>query len=83
MSVLTWTILYLLTASVWVWLLINRNAYKYSGSSFLVILLRDFWGASYKPETLRFLACGCLIVETLIYIGGLVNATMRDWFVFL
>jgi hypothetical protein len=74
-----WIILYLVTAAIWIWLLIGRNADRYSGSGFLVYLLRDFWGASYNPGCLRLVAWIGLISETIIFILGINDPKARSF----
>lgn len=82
MPVAAWTILYLITASIWVWLIVNRNAEKWAYQWFMRFLIRDTWGSKYEPSTLRLIAWICLVGETTLYIIGLVRPAARDWFAF-
>jgi len=82
MSVVVWTILYLATASIWVWLLVNRNAEKSAHQWFMRFLIRDAWGSDYKASALRIIAWVGLIVETILYVIGLIPSSARDWFAF-
>jgi hypothetical protein len=82
MSVVVWTILYLATASIWVWLLVNRNAEKWAHQWFMRFLIRDAWGSNYGPDTLRLFAWFCLTIETILYIVGIASPSARNWLAF-
>ena len=77
MSLPAWIAVYVLTSAVWVWLLIGGNAYRNSGSGFLIFLLRDAWGASYDPGCLRLVAWIALISETIVFIAGIADPSAR------
>ena len=83
MSLSLWIILYVVTSAIWIWLLIGRNAERYSGSGILVYLLRDIWGASYNPGCLRFVAWLGLIAGTLVFLAGINDPDARSFWDFL
>lgn len=78
MSLAAWIAVYAITSAIWVWLLVGRNAERYSGSGVLVFLLRDFWGASYDAGCLRMVAWIGLIAGTILFIIGVLDPEARS-----
>lgn len=77
MSLAVWVTLYVVVVAISVWMLWGRNAEKYSGSGFLVFLLRDFSAADESPGCLRAGAWLALIAATIIFIYGLYHPEDR------
>jgi hypothetical protein len=79
MPLIAWIVLYIVFAGPSLWIAWGRNAEVFSGSGFLVPLLRDFWAADSSPGWLRTGGWLAFIGSTIIFAYGVFNPDARSF----